>query len=97
MDRSCEKEEVSQDIKHDRNILQTIKERKANWICHILRTNCLLKYVTNLKKYGRTGVTRKRGKRDKQIPDDLNTLRTGLLNCLNARSRGLIQSEVRFL
>ena len=27
----------------------------------------------------------------------LNTLRTGLLNCLNAPSRGLIQSEVRFL
>ena len=26
-----------------------------------------------------------------------NTLRTGLLNCLNARSRGLIQSEVRLL
>ena len=28
---------------------------------------------------------------------NINTLRTGLLNCLNARSRGLIQSEVRFL
>ena len=27
----------------------------------------------------------------------LNTLRTGLLNYLNARSRGLIQSVVRFL
>ena len=27
----------------------------------------------------------------------LNTLRTGLLNCLNARSRDLIQGEVRFL
>jgi len=27
----------------------------------------------------------------------VNTLGTGLLNCLNARSRGLIQSEVRFL
>ena len=27
----------------------------------------------------------------------LNSLRTGLLNCLNAHSRGLIQSEVRFL
>ena len=26
-----------------------------------------------------------------------NTLRTGFLNCLNARSRDLIQSEVRFL
>ena len=28
---------------------------------------------------------------------DINTLRTGLLNCLNARSQGLIQSEVMFL
>ena len=27
----------------------------------------------------------------------VNTLRTGLLNCLNAHSGGLIQSEVRFL
>ena len=27
----------------------------------------------------------------------VNTLKTGLLNCLNARSRGLIQSEVRFV
>ena len=27
----------------------------------------------------------------------VNTLRTGLLNCLNARSRGLIQREVRYL
>ena len=27
----------------------------------------------------------------------INTLRTGLLNCLNTRSRGLIQSEVWFL
>ena len=30
-----------------------------------------------------------RGRRRKQPLDDLNTLRTGLLNCLNARSRGL--------
>ena len=33
----------------------------------------------------------------RDIPTGVNTLRTGLLNCLNARSRGLIQSEVRFL
>ena len=32
-----------------------------------------------------------------QMAPKLNALRTGLLNCLNARSRGLIQSEVRFL
>ena len=29
--------------------------------------------------------------------NSINVLRTGLLNCLNARSRGLIQSEARFL
>jgi hypothetical protein len=28
----------------ERNILQTIKRRKANWIGHILYRNCLLKY-----------------------------------------------------
>jgi len=29
----------------ERNILHTIKRRKANWIGHILRRNCLLKQV----------------------------------------------------
>ena len=29
--------------------------------------------------------------------DNINTLRMGLLNCLNAHSRGLIQSEVKFI
>ena len=40
-------------------------------------------------------------KHEKYLPEQkqgqFNTLRTGLLNCLYARSRGLIQSEVRFL
>jgi hypothetical protein len=35
--------------------------------------------------------------RNYRILFPFNTLRTGLLNCLNARSRGLIQSEVRYL
>jgi hypothetical protein len=38
-------EEVLHRVKEERNILHTIKRRKANWIGHILRTNCLLKHV----------------------------------------------------
>jgi hypothetical protein len=37
-------EEVLQ-VKEERNILHTIKTRKANWNGHILRRNCLLKHV----------------------------------------------------
>jgi hypothetical protein len=32
-------------VKEDRNILQTIKRRKADVIGYILRRNCLLKHV----------------------------------------------------
>ena len=38
-------EEVLQRVKEQRNILQTIKRWKVNWIGHILRRNCLLKHV----------------------------------------------------
>jgi hypothetical protein len=38
-------EEVLHRVKEKRNILHTIKIRKANWIGHILRRNCLLKHV----------------------------------------------------
>ena len=38
-------EKVLQRSKKDRNILQTIKRKKANRICHILRRNCLLQAV----------------------------------------------------
>jgi len=50
-------EEVLHTVKEDRNILHTIKGRKANWIDHILRRNCLLKYVTEGKIEGRIEVT----------------------------------------
>jgi len=43
------KEEVLQKVKEERNILQTMKRRKANWIGHILRRNCLLKHVIERK------------------------------------------------
>jgi hypothetical protein len=38
-------EEVLHRVKEERIILHAIKRRKANWIGHILRSNCLLKYV----------------------------------------------------
>jgi hypothetical protein len=45
-------EEVLHRVKEERNILHTIKIRKANWIGHILRRNCLLKYVIEAKLEG---------------------------------------------
>ena len=38
-------EEVLYRVKQERNYLQTIKRRKANWIGYILRRNCLIKHV----------------------------------------------------
>ena len=38
-------EEVLLRVSDQSNILHTIKRRKANWIGHILRRNCLLKHV----------------------------------------------------
>ena len=37
-------EEVLNRVKRERITLRTIKRRKANWIGHILRMNCLLKH-----------------------------------------------------
>ena len=38
-------EEVLLRVKEERNILHGIHKRKANWIGHILRRNCLLQRV----------------------------------------------------
>jgi hypothetical protein len=38
-------EEVLQRTKADKNILQTMKRVKANWIGHIWHRNCILKHV----------------------------------------------------
>jgi hypothetical protein len=46
-------EEVLHRVKVERNIVHTIKRRKANWIGHILRRNCLLKRFIQGKIEGR--------------------------------------------
>jgi hypothetical protein len=63
-------EEVLHRVKEERNILQTMK-RTANWIGHILRRNCLLKYVTEGKLEGRIEMTGRRGRKSKQLLYDL--------------------------
>ena len=42
-------EEVLLRVKEHRNILYEISKRKANWIGHILRRDCLLQEVTEGK------------------------------------------------
>jgi hypothetical protein len=46
-------EEVLHRVKEERNIVHTIKRRKANSIGHILSRNCLLKYVIEGELEGR--------------------------------------------
>jgi len=57
------KEEVLHRVKEERNILRTVNRRKANWIDHVLRRNCLLKHVMEGKieeKRIRDGKSRKK-------------------------------------
>jgi hypothetical protein len=63
-------EEVLHRVKEERNILHTIKRRKANWIGHILRRNCLLKHVIEEKFEGKLEMMGRRGTRRKQLLDD---------------------------
>ena len=64
-------EEALHRVNEQRNILHEIRKRKANWIGHILRRNCLLKQVTEGKIKGEMEVTRRRGRRRKKLLDDI--------------------------
>jgi hypothetical protein len=55
-------EEVLHTVKERRNILDTIKQRKANCIGNILRRNCLLKQVMEVKTEGWVEVTGRKGR-----------------------------------
>ena len=60
---------------YQRNILHEIRKRKANWIGHILRRNCLLQRVIEGKIKGGIEVTGRRGIRRWKILDDLKERR----------------------
>ena len=65
-------EEVLLRVKEQRNILHEIRERKANWIGHILRRNCLLQRVIEGKIQGKIEVTERQGRRRRKLLDNLN-------------------------
>jgi len=67
--------EVLQMVKEDKNILRTVRRRKANWIGHSLGRNCLLKHVIGEKIEGRREVKRRRGRRRNRLLDDLKEMR----------------------
>jgi hypothetical protein len=52
------------------------KKLKAKWIGHILRRYCPLKHITGGKSEGRIKVTVRRGRKRKQLLEDLKE-RTG--------------------
>jgi hypothetical protein len=52
-----------------------MKRRKADWIGHILRRNCLLMHNTEGKIKGSIEVTGRRGRSRKQLLDDFKETR----------------------
>jgi hypothetical protein len=61
--------EVLHRVEEERNVLHTVKIKKANWIGHILRMNCLRKYVCEGEIAGRIVVMGRRGRRRKWLMD----------------------------
>jgi hypothetical protein len=86
-------EEVLLRVKEQRNILYEIRKRKANWIGHILRRNCLLQRVIEGKLKGRIEVTGRRGRKRRKLLDDLKErrgyshLKAEALDCTIWRAR----------
>jgi len=68
-------EDVLLRVKEKRNILHEICKRKANWIGHILRRNCLLQRVIEGKIQGEIEVTGRQGRRRRKLLDDLKERR----------------------
>jgi len=68
-------EEVLIRVKEQGNILHEISKRKANWIGHILRRNCLLQRVIEGKIKEGIEVRGRRGRRRRKLLDDLKKRR----------------------
>ena len=62
-------------VNEQRNIVYEIRKRKANWIGHILRRNCLLKQGIEGKIKVEMEVARSRGRRHMKLLDDLKDRR----------------------
>jgi hypothetical protein len=70
LEGSCEKEVLYRG-KEERNILHTIKRKKANWIGYMLRRNFLLELVVEEKIEG----TGRLGMKHEQLLNDFKEIR----------------------
>jgi len=61
--------------KEERNLIHTVKLRKANHIVHALRRNCLLDHVIEESMEGKIEETGRRGGRRNQLLHDLKEKR----------------------
>src|SRR5215475_3956540 len=68
-------EEVLLRVKEQRNILHEMCKRKANWIGHIFRRNCLLQRITEGNIQEEIEVTRRQGRRRRKLLDELKERR----------------------
>ena len=63
--------EVFYGVKDERNIVHTAERKNANCLGHSWRRNCLIKQVIEGKIKGEVEVTGRRGRRGKQLLDEL--------------------------
>jgi hypothetical protein len=69
-DHVTNEEVVLLGVTEQRNILHEVSKRKANWIGHILRRNCLLQRVIEGKKKGGIEVSGRRERRRMKLLGD---------------------------
>jgi hypothetical protein len=82
-------------VKEQRDILHEISKRKANWIGHILRRNCLLQRVFEGKIKGGIEVTGRRGRRRKKLLDSLKERRGYSHSKEDALDRTMLRARFR--
>ena len=88
--------EVLLRVSEQRNILHEIRKRKASWIGHSSRRNCILKKKPIEGKIkGEIEVTRRRGERRKKLLDDLKETREYSHLKKEALDRTMRRSRIR--
>jgi hypothetical protein len=85
-------EDVLHRVKENRDIIQTMKRRRANWIGHIWRRNSLLRHVIE----GTVAGGEKKGRRGRRRKQPLNDLKEKTRYC-KLKKEGLDRSLWRTL
>jgi len=58
-------------VKEERNVIHAVKRREANWTGHVLRGSYLINHVIEGKLEGKIYVRGRRGRRHKQLLEEL--------------------------